>query len=95
MAGWIARWITPVLALLLVAAAAAYALDWALWRVRVSHGNGYGAVTVSRFVVAPLKGNKVEYYPDRTGEERCSRSMFGQGSIDACWWMARHRVVFE
>jgi len=45
-------------------------------------------------VVAPLKGNKEEYYYDGTGPVDCSRSLFPQGGNGACWWMTRHRVVY-
>ena len=95
MAGLIARWLIRITVVLLIFVTAAYALDWAVWRVRVSAGGGYGSVKVSRFVVAQLKGNKVEYYPDGSGQEQCSQAFFGQGGLDACWWMARHPVVYE
>jgi hypothetical protein len=92
---WIGRWILRVLVVLLLAAGSMAGADWAVWRVKLARDSGFATVTVSRFVVAPLKGNKVEYYPDGTGEERCSRSLFGQGGVEACWWMARHRVIYE
>lgn len=95
MAGWLAGWAIRIVVLLLLISAAAYTVDWAVWSVRQHAGAGYGSVKVSRFVVAQLKGNKVEYYPDGSGEERCSHALFGQGGVSACWWMARHPVVFE
>ena len=69
--------------------------DWGVWRVRVGRGGGMGKVMVSRFVVAPLKGNKEEYYPDGRAEVDCSRSLFPQAGSGACWWVERHRVVFD
>lgn len=95
MGRWIARWVGRVLVALVLTAAVTYIGDWAVWRMRVSSGSGYGSMRVSRFVVAQLKGNKVEYYPDGSGQEQCSRSIFGQGGTEACWWMARHPVVLE
>jgi hypothetical protein len=80
---------------LVVGMALVYLGDWALWRVRVGMGGGMGKVVVSRFVVATLKGNKEEYYADGTAEVDCSRSLFPQAGSGACWWVVRHRVVFE
>jgi hypothetical protein len=69
--------------------------DWGVWRVRVSRGGGMGRLKVSRFMVAPLKGNKEEYYFDGTAEVACSRSLFPQADANACWWVARNPVVFD
>jgi hypothetical protein len=80
---------------LVVALALVYLGDWAVWRVRVARGDGMGQLTVSRVVVAPLKGNREEYYSDGKAEVECSRSLFAQGGSEACWWMARHPVQFD
>ena len=80
---------------LVAALALVYLADWAVWRVRVGMGGGMGKVGVSRVVVAPLKGNREEYYPDGTAEMGCSRSLFPQAGIGACWWVERHRVMFQ
>jgi hypothetical protein len=80
---------------LLLALAVVYMGDWSVWRVRVARGGGMGTVVVSRFVVAPLKGNKEEYYFDGTAAMDCSRSVFPQAGSGACWWLERHRVVYE
>jgi len=94
-ASYVGRILAWVLAGLVVAAAVVYLGDWAVWRIRVAQGGGMGTVVVSRFVVAPLKGNKEEYYFDGTGPMDCSRSLFPQGGNGACWWMTRHRTVYE
>jgi hypothetical protein len=80
---------------LVVLAVLVYAVDWAVWRVRVARGAGVGSVTVSRVVVAPLKGGKEEYYPDGSAEVTCSRSLFPQGGAQTCWWVARNPVVYD
>ena len=80
---------------LVLAAALAYLGDLVVWRVRVGMGGGMGKVQVSRFVVAPLKGNKEQYYYDGTTAADCSRSLFPQAGSGACWWLERHRVVYE
>ncbi len=78
-----------------VALALVYLGDWVVWRVRVARGGGMGEVTVTRMVVAPLKGNKEEYYPDGSAEVACSQSLFPQVGGGACWWVEQHRVVME
>jgi hypothetical protein len=76
-------------------AAVIYLSDWAVWRIRVARGGGMGKIIVSRVVVAKLKANKEEYYADGTGEVACSQSLFPQAPSGACWWVERHRVVFD
>ena len=80
---------------LLIVAATLYVGDWGIWRVRVAAGGGMGKTAVSQIAVAPLKGNKEEYYYDGTTQVDCSRSLFPQAGAGACWWLARHNVVFE
>jgi hypothetical protein len=79
---------------LLVAAALAYAGDWAVLRVRVARGAGFDTVEVSRFMVTPLKSGKAEYdFLDR-GDVQCTRSMFPQMGDDPCWWVRQHSSVW-
>ena len=80
---------------LILSLAVVYLGDLAVWGVRAKMGGGMGKVVVSRFVVAPLKDNKEEYYFDGTAEVECSRSIFPQAGSGACWWVERHRVVYE
>jgi hypothetical protein len=83
-----AVWVSLALALLFLG-------DLAVWRLRVAMGGGMGKVMVSRYAVASLKGNKEEYYPDGRAEVDCSRSVFPQAGVGACWWVERHRVMYE
>jgi hypothetical protein len=92
---WIRQIAVRILVGLIFGSAVVYFGDWAVWRARVAMGGGMGKATVSRFVVAPLKGNKEEYYFDGKSEVDCTRSMFPQGASGACWWVVRHPVVFD
>jgi hypothetical protein len=92
---WVGRWLLRVVAGIVVLATVVYLGDWAVWRVRVATGHGTSKVMVSRVVVAKLKGNKEEYYPDGTSEVECSRSLFPQTEAGACWWVERHPVIFD
>jgi hypothetical protein len=91
----VGRIVAKTLVWLVVAVALVYLGDWMVWRIRVAMGGGMGKVTVSRFAVAPLKGNKEEYYFDGMAEVDCSRSIFPQAGSGACWWVGRHRVIYE
>jgi hypothetical protein len=72
-----------------------YVGDWAVWRVRVAMGGGMGTVTVGTLIVTPLKGNKEEYDWGGTQDVQCSQSIFPQAGSGACWWLNRHKVVYE
>ncbi len=92
---YVVRMLARGLAGIVVLAMLAYPLDWAVWRLRVAAGGGMGKITVDRFVVAELKGNKEEYYSDGSGVVDCSKSLFPEAGSGPCWWLARHREVFE
>ncbi len=66
--------------------------DWAVWRVA---GSPMANLEVTRFVVAPLKGGKEEYYQDGTERVDCSRSTLPEAGQGACWWVERHRVAYD
>ena len=89
------RIVARVALALVVALAVVYLGDMAVWSVRAKMGSGMGRVVVSRFVVASLKGGKEDYYFDGTTEVDCSRSIFPQAGSGACWWLERHKVIYE
>ena len=97
MSDWrsLRRWSGKSLLTLVGFTLLAFATDDLVWRRHLAQGNGTATVQVSRMVVAPLKGNREEYYMDGTEDTPCSRSLFPQGGNPACWWLARHRVVYE
>ena len=84
---------------LLIVVAALWAMDWLVWQGRTIAGGGYGSVSVDRIVVAPLKNNKEEYYPDGKLVIRCTRSLLPEGLPQAggrpCWWVERNPVIFD
>ncbi len=80
---------------LLVLVLSVFTADSLIWHWHVTHGTGVSTVSVTRMVVAPLKGNREEYYMDGTEEVSCSRSLFPQGGDPTCWWLQRHHVVYE
>jgi hypothetical protein len=72
-----------------------YVGDWAVWRARVAMGGGMGSVSVGTLIETPLKGNKMEYDWGGSSDVACSRSIFPQAGGGACWWLERHKVVYE
>jgi len=42
-----------------------------------------------------LKDNKEEYFYNGSAVEDCSQSIFPQAGSGACWWLNRHKIVFE
>jgi hypothetical protein len=93
------RMLGRALLALLLLAALAYPIDFAIWRTRLAlskDGRGVlGTVQVYHVVAAGLKGNKEEYYGDGTSPVDCSKSLFPQGGDNACWWVVRHPEVID
>jgi hypothetical protein len=84
-----------VLVVIVVLVELLYVADWAVLRYRVAHGTGYGAVVVNQFLATPLKGNKVEYDLTGTAPQNCSRSIFPQKDLPACWWLQWHKSQWQ
>ena len=84
---------------ILLGIAILYALDWSVFRIRESRGTGLGTVTVERYMVVSLKGNKVEYNFIGTADVNCARSLFPQYVrpewTAPCWWRERHRQQWQ
>jgi hypothetical protein len=89
------RWLSRLVVGLLVALAALYVGDWAVWRARVAMGGGMGKVTVSTMTALDMKDGKEEYFWDGSADLDCSRSIFPQAGSGACWWLARHNIVYQ
>jgi hypothetical protein len=94
MSTWAGR-LVRLIVVLAVLLGLLYLADWAVLRVRVSHGTAYGVVQVNQFLATPLKGNKVEYDLMGTVPMTCSHSIFPQRGNPPCWWLERHRSQWE
>jgi hypothetical protein len=86
------RMLLRTLAGLLLLAAIAYPLDWAIWQAT---GARLGQVSVSLFTVAELKGGKEDYFPNGTSLTPCSKSLYPQGGNSPCWWLQRHTEIIQ
>ena len=92
---FIVQILAKAIAALMLLTALAYPVDFAIWRTRLalSHDGrgGMGSVEVKQVIAAELKGNKEEYYFNGTTSVDCSKSLFPQGGVNACWWQERHQ----
>jgi hypothetical protein len=90
--GIILRW----LALTLLAILAAAALTWVGgYVVFLLRGQPLDQVTVTRYMAAPLKGNKTEFYYEGTGPVSCAKALFPQDGSNPCWYVRRHPLYAE
>lgn len=81
--------------ILAVLAELLYLGDWAVLRIRVSHGTAYGTVAVHQFLSTSLKGSKTEYDMTGTFQATCSHSIFPHGGYQPCWWLERHASQWQ
>jgi hypothetical protein len=88
----ILRWIGFAALGVLGAAALAYLGDTAAFYLR---GQPTDQVTITRYMAAPLKGDKTEYYYEGTGPMPCSKSLFPQSGWQPCWYLRKHPLASE
>ena len=84
MMRWILRSAVAAAAVFLLA----YAVDWVIFRMR---GSPTSRITVNRYQVVPLKGNKNEYDYLGSEDEPCSVSLFPRAGLTPCWQLHRNR----
>jgi hypothetical protein len=87
MMRWLLRWLQRIVVVLAAVFVAAYAGDWAVYKLR---GSPQSKVTVSRFVTIPLKGNKQEFDYLGSSDVPCSVSLFPQAGQSPCWQLRRN-----
>lgn len=92
ISGVLLRWIGMFLLGVMLAAALLYIGDFAVFELR---GKPQDTLILNQYMAAPLKGNKTEYYYEGTGPVACSRSLFPQGGMNACWRLRNHPSISE
>lgn len=80
---------------LLVLSLALWVGDWAVFRLKVARGQGYGSVQVEEYLATALKGNKEEFDYLGQAQVSCARSLFPHGGAMPCWWQKRHPQEWE
>jgi hypothetical protein len=86
------RFLRVAVVALLIAATLLYVCDWLAYKLR---GSPKDSVTVSLFVSAPLKNEKMEI--DYIGQEQwtCTRTLFPfppfeKNQSNPCWYLRKH-----
>ena len=88
----IVRWIAFGLLAVLAAGALVYLGDYVTFLLR---GQPLDQVTVTRYMAAPMKGDKTEYYYEGSGPMACAKALFPQGGWSPCWYLRRHPLASE
>jgi hypothetical protein len=81
-----------VLVVVAAAGLAAYAIDWAVYKLR---GSPQSIVQVSQFMSIPLKGQKIEDDYLGSANVACAVALFPHGGEDACWHLRRHKDQWD
>lgn len=76
--------------LVLGAAGLAYAIDFALFRIRVARGDAYGSVVVSHYYAVLQKNGKTQFIFDPPAAEDCVNTLYPHGGMPPCWYLRRH-----
>jgi hypothetical protein len=80
-----------VLAGLIGASILAYALDYLLWRYKLSTGRTpYGTLTVQYYYAIQEKNGKTEYDYQPPQRESCVNSLFPHSGYSPCWYERKH-----
>jgi len=69
----------------------AYAVDYAVFRYRVStHRQPYGQFTVTSYYAVPQKSGKTQFIFNPPAEQTCVHSLFRREGYVPCWYLQRH-----
>jgi hypothetical protein len=75
----------------LTAAALAYGLDYAVFRVRAATDrNAYGSVTVNHYYAILQKNGKTQLIFDPPQAQTCVHAVFPHEGWLPCWYLTRH-----
>jgi hypothetical protein len=89
---WLGRWLMRALLAVAIVSLAAYAIDFAVYKLR---GSPQSSVSVSRFMSIPLKGQKTEDDYLGTADVACAVALFPHGGQDPCWHLRRNPNQWE
>jgi hypothetical protein len=87
----IRRAFLAVLLSVLGAAILAFAVDYAVFRVRVSSNRGpYGSVVVNHYYAVLQKNGKTQFIFDPPQPQSCVNSLFPHSGQKPCWYLRQH-----
>jgi hypothetical protein len=69
----------------------AFAVDFAVFRVRVAaNRNAYGSVVVSHYYAVLQKNGKTQFIFDPPAAEKCVNALFPHSGMQPCWYLSHH-----
>lgn len=75
----------------IAAAALAYGLDYAVFRIRAARQrNAYGSVTVNHYYAVLQKNGKTQFIFDPPQSLTCVHALFPHEGWLPCWYLSRH-----
>ncbi len=75
----------------IAAAALAYGLDYAVFRIRAAtNRNAYGSVTVNHYYAILQKNGKTQFIFDPPQAQTCVHALFPHEGSLPCWYLSRH-----
>jgi len=84
---FLGRWLLRALVSFAAVTLAAFALDFAVYKLR---GSPQSQVIVNRFLSVPLKGQKTEYDFLGTANVPCVIALFPHSGESPCWYLQLH-----
>jgi len=75
----------------LAVTAVAYAVDYFLFRYRVSaNRQPYGQVTITRYDAITQKSGKTQFIFSPPEAQTCAHALFPRAGYTPCWYLERH-----
>jgi len=72
-------------------AAITFAVDYAIFRLRVAmNGNPYGSVVVNHYTAVLQKNGKTTFTFDPPQPWTCVNALFPHAGLQPCWYLNRH-----
>ncbi|HZR66419.1 MAG TPA: hypothetical protein VFA85_14840 [Terriglobales bacterium] len=69
----------------------AYAVDYLLWRYKITTGkNAYQTLTVQYYYAIGEKNGKIEYDYQPPQPEACVNALFPHAGSNPCWYERKH-----
>ena len=71
--------------------AIAYAVDYIVFRYRVTaNRQPFGQITVTRYDAVPQKNGKTEFIFNPPETQTCVHALFPRAGFTPCWYLQRH-----
>jgi hypothetical protein len=69
----------------------AYAVDYAVFRYRVTaNRQPFGQITVTRYDAVPQKNGKTQFIFNPPEAQTCVHALFPRAGFTPCWYLQRH-----